>query len=92
MKPIAAAGYRVIAPDVRGYGGSAKPYPVAAYDMATLMADVLGLIDAFGEEKAILIGHDWGAPICWNIAALHPTVWPQWRVSAFPIANARPSR
>jgi len=72
IKPIAAAGYRVIVPDVRGYGGSTKPYPVEAYDMATLMADVLGLVDAFGEDQAILIGHDWGAPICWNTAALHP--------------------
>ena len=72
IKPLAAAGYRVIAPDVRGYGGSAKPYPVEAYDMATLMADVIGLIDAVGEDRAILIGHDWGAPICWNTAALYP--------------------
>jgi pimeloyl-ACP methyl ester carboxylesterase len=45
---------------------------VEAYDMATLMADVIGLIDALGEDRAILIGHDWGAPICWNIAALYP--------------------
>jgi pimeloyl-ACP methyl ester carboxylesterase len=72
IKPIAAAGYRVVVPDVRGYGGSDKPYPVEAYDMGTMMADVIGLIDALGEEQAILIGHDWGAPICWNTAALHP--------------------
>jgi len=70
--PIAEAGWRVIAPDVRGYGGSDKPEPVAAYDMATMIADVIGLIDAAGAEKAVLIGHDWGAPICWNTAALHP--------------------
>ena len=72
IKPIAAAGYRVIVPDVRGYGGSDKPYPVEAYDMATMMADVVGLIDTMGEDQAILIGHDWGAPICWNTATLHP--------------------
>jgi pimeloyl-ACP methyl ester carboxylesterase len=72
IKPIAEAGYRVVAPDVRGYGGSDKPHPVEAYDMATLMADVVGLVDALGEDKAILIGHDWGAPICWNTAALRP--------------------
>jgi hypothetical protein len=68
IKPIAAAGYRVLAPDVRGHGGSDKPYPVEAYDMATMMADVIGLMDAVGEDRAILIGHDWGAPICWNTA------------------------
>lgn len=72
IKPIAAAGYCVVAPDVRGYGGSDKPYAVEAYDMATMMADVVGLIDAMGEDRAILVGHDWGAPICWNTAALHP--------------------
>jgi len=72
IKPIADAGYRVVAPDVRGYGGSDKPPAVEDYDMANIMADVVGLIDAFGEDTAILIGHDWGAPICWNTAALHP--------------------
>ncbi len=72
IRPIAEAGYRVLVPDVRGYGGSEKPYPVEAYDMATMMADVLGLMDAMGEDQAILIGHDWGAPICWTTAALHP--------------------
>ena len=77
IRPIAQAGYRVVAPDVRGYGGSDKPHEVEAYDMETLMKDVVGLIDTLGEEKAILIGHDWGAPICWNTAALHPS-----RVSA----------
>ncbi len=72
IKPIAQAGYRVVAPDVRGYGGSDKPYDVEAYDMVNMMADVIGIIDALGESTAILVGHDWGAPICWNTAALHP--------------------
>lgn len=73
IKPIARAGFRVIAPDIRGYGGSDKPEPVEAYDMTRIMDDMIGLIDVFGEEKAIMIGHDWGAPICWNTAALHPS-------------------
>ncbi len=72
IRPLAKAGYRVVAPDVRGYGGSDKPHAVKAYDMKSLMADVVGIIDYFNEQKAILIGHDWGAPICWNTAALHP--------------------
>lgn len=72
IKPIAEAGFRVVAPDMRGYGGSDKPGPVEAYALTHLMDDLVGLIHAFGEEKAILIGHDWGAPICWNTAALHP--------------------
>ena len=72
IEPIAAAGFTVCAIDVRGYGGSDKPHAVEAYDMATIMADLVGVIDGFGQEKAILIGHDWGAPIVWNTAALHP--------------------
>jgi pimeloyl-ACP methyl ester carboxylesterase len=71
IKPVAQAGHRVVALDVRGYGGSDKPLEVEAYDMKSLMADVIGVIDAFGERTAILVGHDWGAPICWNTAALH---------------------
>ncbi len=72
IRPVAAAGFKVVAPDVRGYGGSDKPHPVEAYDMRELTADVVGLIDALGAEKAILVGHDWGARICSNTAALHP--------------------
>lgn len=70
--PVAEAGYRVAVPDVRGYGGSDKPEAIEAYDMPSLVGDVLGLIDHFGEKQAILVGHDWGAPIVWTTAALHP--------------------
>jgi pimeloyl-ACP methyl ester carboxylesterase len=69
---LADAGYRVVAPDQRGYGGSDKPEAIDAYDMESLIGDVLGLIDHFGEERASLVGHDWGAPIVWNATALHP--------------------
>lgn len=72
IQPIADAGFRVVAPDVRGYGESDKPDPIEAYDMIALTNDVVGLIDVLGEDQAILVGHDWGAPICWNTAALHP--------------------
>lgn len=72
IKPIAKAGFKVCAIDVRGYGGSDKPHPIEAYDMQTIMADIIGVIDFFKSEKAILIGHDWGAGIVWNVAALLP--------------------
>jgi pimeloyl-ACP methyl ester carboxylesterase len=72
IEPLKAAGYRVVVPDVRGYGGSDAPAAIEAYDMESLIGDVLGLIDHFGERQAMLIGHDWGAPIVWNTAALHP--------------------
>jgi pimeloyl-ACP methyl ester carboxylesterase len=69
---LAAAGYRVAAPDVRGYGGSDKPHPVEAYAIKEMCADIAGLVTALGETRAILIGHDWGAPIVWNTALFHP--------------------
>jgi pimeloyl-ACP methyl ester carboxylesterase len=71
IEPLVAAGYRVCVPDVRGYGGSDKPNAVEAYDLASLTGDVVGLIDALGAEQAILIGHDWGAPIVWATSILH---------------------
>lgn len=68
---FAGAGRRIAAMDVRGYGGSDKPHPVAAYRLTELCADVAAVIDALG-GRAILFGHDWGAPIVWNTALRHP--------------------
>jgi pimeloyl-ACP methyl ester carboxylesterase len=65
-------GYRVAALDVRGYGGSSKPKEIAAYSMRSLVGDVAAVIDELGGGKAILFGHDWGAPIVWNTSLLHP--------------------
>lgn len=73
MAPLAAAGFTACAIDVRGYGGSDKPQPVEAYAMKELCADVAGVIDALSpHEKAVVIGHDWGAPIAWHTAILYP--------------------
>jgi pimeloyl-ACP methyl ester carboxylesterase len=69
---LAAAGYRVWAPDQRGYGASDKPDRIVAYALDTLAADVVGLIDAAGRERAVLVGHDWGAAVAWWVAARHP--------------------
>ena len=69
---FAALGYTVAAMDVRGYGGSSKPHEIAAYTMRQLTADVAAVVDALGGGKAILFGHDWGAPIVWNSAVLYP--------------------
>jgi pimeloyl-ACP methyl ester carboxylesterase len=71
IEPLVAAGYRVCVPDVRGYGGSDKPQAIEAYDLTSLSGDVVGLIDALGADQAILIGHDWGAPIVWTTSILH---------------------
>jgi pimeloyl-ACP methyl ester carboxylesterase len=73
MGPIAEAGFTAAAIDVRGYGGSDKPHEVAAYDMEALTADVAGVAKALQPNApAILVGHDWGAPIVWNSAFSRP--------------------
>jgi pimeloyl-ACP methyl ester carboxylesterase len=73
IDPIAKAGFKVCAIDVRGYGGSDKPPLVEDYSMEKMVGDVAGLVDALGGGgKAIVIGHDWGAPIVWNTALIRP--------------------
>ena len=73
MAPLAAAGFTACAIDVRGYGGSDKPHAAEAYSMANMTADVAGVIDALSPgAPAVVIGHDWGAPIAWHTAVLHP--------------------
>jgi pimeloyl-ACP methyl ester carboxylesterase len=72
LLPLAAAGYHAVAPDIRGYGQSDAPIPLNAYSMRNLLADIEGLLDALGERDAVLVGHDWGATIAWNVAALRP--------------------
>jgi pimeloyl-ACP methyl ester carboxylesterase len=73
MTPIAQAGFTAAAVDVRGYGGSDKPYPVETYAMQHMVADVAGAIEALSPgAPAVLIGHDWGAPIVWNSALTRP--------------------
>jgi pimeloyl-ACP methyl ester carboxylesterase len=72
MPALAAAGYHVVAPDMRGYGGSDRPPNVEDYDILHTSGDIVGLVDAMGAEKAVLIGHDWGAIITWNTVLLHP--------------------
>ncbi len=69
---LADAGYRVWAPDQRGYNLSDKPDGLAAYSIDELAADVVGLIDAAGEKQAFLVGHDWGAAVAWRVAAKYP--------------------
>ncbi len=69
---LAEAGYHVLAPDQRGYGGSDSPEAVDAYTMAELSADVVGLLDDVGAEQAVLVGHDFGAVVAWTAPLLYP--------------------
>ncbi|MEC8169208.1 MAG: alpha/beta hydrolase [Pseudomonadota bacterium] len=68
---IAEAGYKVVAIDVRGYGGSDKPHAIEEYTLKKIGADIIGIIDFFEEDQAILIGHDWGGPIVWYTSLLN---------------------
>ncbi len=69
---LVGAGFRVIVPDQRGYNLSDKPRQVSSYDVDNLAKDIMGLIDHFGVEKALLVGHDWGAVVAWTIALNYP--------------------
>ena len=75
LPALADAGYRAVAIDVRGYGRSSKPWAVEDYRMVRHVADNVGLVAALGAETAVVVGHDWGAPIAWTSALLRPDVF-----------------
>ena len=72
IDPLVEAGFQVAAPDQRGYGGSDRPAEIEAYNIIELTNDVVGLAGALGHERFIVVGHDWGAPVAWHTALLHP--------------------
>lgn len=72
MGPLAAAGYRVVAPDQRGYSPGARPESVEAYGVEGLTSDVAGLAEALGHDRFDVVGHDWGGAIAWGVAAGYP--------------------
>ncbi|MFK3676666.1 alpha/beta fold hydrolase [Microbacterium sp. NPDC090218] len=69
---LVAAGYHVIVPNQRGYGNSSRPTDVTAYDIDHLAGDLVALLDHYGYDKAIFVGHDWGASVVWGLTLLHP--------------------
>ena len=69
---FAGLGFRAIAPDMRGYGRSSTYASTDAYAQEHIVADMLELVDHLGRERAVWVGHDWGAPVVWNIASHHP--------------------
>lgn len=75
MAAVAAAGWRAVAPDLRGYGGSDAPEDVAQYTQLHLVGDLVGLVRALGETEAVIVGHDWGAALAWHAALLRPDLF-----------------
>ncbi|MBI4696798.1 MAG: alpha/beta hydrolase [Gammaproteobacteria bacterium] len=75
LPALAAAGYRAVAFDQRGYGRSSKFWQTDSYRISRLVNDVVGLVHALGEKEAVVIGHDWGAPVAWCSAWRHPEIF-----------------
>ena len=72
---LAEAGYHAVAPDQRGYGQTDAPPAIEQYTLLHLVGDVVGLVGALGEKTAVIVGHDWGAPVAWHAALLRPDVF-----------------
>src|SRR6201993_3809416 len=72
LPALAEAGDRAVAPDMRGYGESDRPAAIDQYTLLHLVGDMVGLVDALGEATAVIVGHDWGAPVAWHAALLRP--------------------
>src|SRR3979411_2214670 len=88
IAPLAAAGFRVVAPDLRGYNLSSKPDGVPSYAADQLAGDVRDLIHERGAESALLVGHDWGGTVAWATAMNHPEVVD--RLAILNAAHPRP--
>ena len=72
LKALAEAGFHAVAPDQRGYGQTDRPPAPEQYTILHLVGDMVGLLDALGEQRAVIVGHDWGALVAWNAALMRP--------------------
>jgi pimeloyl-ACP methyl ester carboxylesterase len=75
LPALAAAGFRAVAPDMRGYGETSAPEQVSAYSLLHLVGDMVALVTALCESSAVVVGHDWGAPVAWACAQMRPDVF-----------------
>ena len=89
---LARAGYHAVAPDQRGYGQTDAPQPIEQYTLLHLVGDVVGLVGALGEKTAVIVGHDWGAPVAWHAALLRPDIFRAVVGLSVPFIPRRPVR
>jgi pimeloyl-ACP methyl ester carboxylesterase len=75
LQAVADAGFRAVAMDMRGYGDTSAPEDVGAYTMSHLVGDTVGVVNALGADQAVIVGHDWGAPVAWYSALMRPDVF-----------------
>ncbi|MEW6767709.1 MAG: alpha/beta hydrolase [Pseudomonadota bacterium] len=94
LPALAKAGYRAVAPDMRGFGRTSAPQAIDAYSIFDLVGDMVALVAALGETKAVIVGHDWGAPVAWHAAMFRPDIFtavgglsvpPPWRGRELPL-------
>jgi pimeloyl-ACP methyl ester carboxylesterase len=88
LQAVSEAGFRAVAPDMRGYGGTQSPEPIDQYTLYHLVGDMAELVKALGETQAVIVGHDWGAPVAWHAALWRPDLFTA--VSAMSVPYAPP--
>jgi pimeloyl-ACP methyl ester carboxylesterase len=88
---LAAVGYHVVAPDMRGYGGSSVPSDTAAYTITDLVGDMVALVGALGETRACIVGHDWGATVAWSAALMRPDLFTAVAALSVPFRPRNPA-
>lgn len=84
---LAAAGYRVAAPDMRGFGDTSAPADIGAYTLFDNVGDIVALVGALGETRAAIVGHDWGAPVAWHAAMFRPDIFPVVAALSVPLGR-----
>ena len=89
---LAAAGYRVAAPDMRGFGETSAPSEIDAYTLFDTVGDIVALVGALGETRAAVVGHDWGAPIAWHAAMFRPDLFPVVAALSVPLGRRARSK
>jgi len=92
LTALAEAGFHAVAPDMRGYGQTQSPEEIDQYSLFHLVGDMVGLLDALGAETAVIVGHDWGAPVAWHAALLRPDRFRAVVGLSVPFVPRRPAR